>query len=210
LVLNSHREKADSIIRPLAKAFLGVSPNVLSGVSLVCAALMMFILIIWDNPLALIIAFVFVLLNGFFDAIDGAVAHMTGKASTKGDLVDHVIDRYADFFMIAGISLSYFADVRIGLLALGCVMIASYMGTQSQALGLKRDYGGILGRAERMVLLMVFILLQYLFEEFYQGSFEIVSGFSVTLLDVLLLIFIVASSVTALQRLARMWKALGA
>jgi archaetidylinositol phosphate synthase len=210
LVLNSQRGKTDSILRPVAKVFSRVSPNALSGISLVCAALMMLVLIFWDSPYALLIAFVLVLLNGFFDAIDGAVAKLTGKASKKGDLVDHVVDRYADFFMIAGISLSVFADVRIGLIALGCVMIASYMGTQSQALGLNRDYGGILGRAERMVLLMVFIPLQYLFIEFYQGSFEIISGFSVTLLDVLLVVFILASSVTALQRLVRMWRALGA
>lgn len=209
MVLNSFRAKADSMIRPMAKAFSGISPNALSAVSLICAALMMLLLIIWHDPLALLIAFVLILLNGFFDAIDGAVAHLTGKASPKGDIVDHVIDRYSDFFMIAGISLSAFADVRIGLLALGCVMIASYMGTQSQALGLKRDYGGILGRAERMVLLMVFVLLQYLFVEFYQGSFQITSDFSLTLLDFLLVIFIFAASVTALQRLARMWRALG-
>ena len=209
MVLNNYRAKADSILRPVAKAFSGISPNALSGISLICAALMMLVLIFWREPAALLVAFVLVLLNGFFDAIDGAVAHLTGKASARGDMVDHVIDRYADFFMIAGISLSTYADARIGLLALGCVMIASYMGTQSQALGLKRDYGGLLGRAERMVLIMAFILLQYFSTEFYQGSFEIASGFAVTLLDVLLLVFVFAASATALQRLVRMWRALG-
>jgi len=209
LVLNSYRAKAGSIIAPVARPFSGISPNALSAISLVCAAAMMLLLTCWDDPVVLLAAFVLVLLNGFFDAIDGAVAHMTGKSSVRGDLVDHAIDRYTDFFMIAGISLSAFADVRIGLLALGCVMIASYMGTQSQALGLKRDYGGLLGRAERMVLLMVFLLLQYLFTEFYLDSFDVVSGLSVTLLDVLLLVFIFAASATALQRFARMWRALG-
>jgi len=208
LVLNSYRGKAGAFIMPIAKAFSGISPNALSGISLVCAVLMMIDLIVWDDPLALIIAFLLVLLNGFFDAIDGSVAKLTGKASPKGDLVDHVIDRYSDFFMIAGIALSTFADVRIGLIALGCVMIASYLGTQSQALGLKRDYGGILGRAERIVLLMVFLILQYLFIELYQGSFEIVSGLTLTLLDVLMVVFILASTVTALQRFVRIWRTL--
>lgn len=208
MVLNSHRGKAGAFLTPIAKALSGISPNALSVISLVCAVLMMIDLILWDDPLALIIAFLLVLLNGFFDAIDGAVAKLVGKASPRGDLVDHVIDRYSDFFMIAGISLSTFADLRIGLIALGCVMIASYMGTQSQALGLKRDYGGILGRAERMVLLMAFLILQYVFIEFYQGSFEIMSGFTVTLLDVLMIVFILLSTVTALQRFVRMWRAL--
>lgn len=208
MVLNNYRAKMGSMLAPVAKAFSGISPNALSGISLIFAALMMLLLIFWDDPIVLLVAFILVLLNGFFDAIDGAVAHLTGKASARGDLVDHAVDRFADFFMIAGISLSAFADVRIGLIALGCVMIASYMGTQSQALGLNRDYGGLLGRAERMVLLMIFILLQYLFIEFYQGSFEIVSGFSVTLLDVLLIVFIFAAIATALQRFSRIWRAL--
>ena len=36
------------------------------------------------------------------------------------------------------------------------VLMSSYLGTQAQAVGLKRNYGGILGRADRLVLLMVF------------------------------------------------------
>ena len=208
MVLNNYRAKASAFLNPVAKAFSGISPNALSGISLICAALMMLVMIIWDDPAALLIAFVLVLLNGFFDAIDGAVAHLTGKASPRGDMVDHVVDRFADFFMIAGVSLSAFADVRIGLIALGCVMIASYMGTQSQALGLRRDYGGLLGRAERMVLLMVFLVVQYFMIDLYPHGFEVASRFSVTALDVLLLVFVFAATATALQRLGRMWRAL--
>jgi len=210
LVLNKYRGKTDSFLAPVAKAFSGISPNVLSTISLICAALMFFILVLWRDPFALVIALILVILNGFFDAIDGAVARVTGKGSPKGDLVDHVIDRYADFFMIAGIGMSAFAHPELGLLALGSVMIASYMGTQSQALGMKRDYGGILGRAERMVLLIIFLPLQYVSVMYYLSNPHImsVSGFGISVLDVLLVILIVASNVTALQRLLRMWRAL--
>ena len=210
MVLNSYRAKAGSIIAPVARPFSGISPNALSAISLVCAAAMMLLLTCWDDPVVLLAAFVLVLLNGFFDAIDGAVARVTGKGSPKGDLVDHVIDRYADFFMIAGIGMSAFAHAELGLIALGSVMIASYMGTQSQALGMKRDYGGILGRAERMVLLIIFLPLQYVSVMYYLSNPHImsVSGFGISVLDVLLVILIVASNVTALQRLLRMWRAL--
>ena len=62
MVLNSYRAKADSMFRPFAKAFSGISPNALSGVSLVCAALMMLLLIFWPHhPFALIIALILVL-----------------------------------------------------------------------------------------------------------------------------------------------------
>lgn len=210
MVLNKYRGKTDSFLAPVAKAFSGISPNVLSAISLICAALMFVILVLWRDPFALVIALILVILNGFFDAIDGAVARVTGKGSPKGDLVDHVIDRYADFFMIAGIGMSAFAHAELGILALGSVMIASYMGTQSQALGMKRDYGGFLGRAERMVLLMIFLPLQYVSVMYYLSNPHImsVSGFGISVLDVLLVILIVASNATALQRLLRMWRAL--
>jgi archaetidylinositol phosphate synthase len=210
LVLNKYRGKIDSFLTPVAKAFSRFSPNALSAISLVCAILMFLVLVLWRDPFALVIALILVILNGFFDAIDGAVARITGKGSPKGDLVDHVIDRYADFFMIAGIGMSAFAHAELGLMALGSVMIASYMGTQSQALGMKRDYGGILGRAERMVLLMIFLPLQYVSVMYYLSNPHImsVSGFGISVLDVLLVILIVASNVTARQRLLRMWRAL--
>ncbi|MDH4123948.1 MAG: CDP-alcohol phosphatidyltransferase family protein [Thermoplasmata archaeon] len=209
MVLNRYRGKVDSLLGPIAKAFSGISPNALSIISLLCAAVFFTVMIILDDPVELLIGFVLILLNGFFDAIDGKVAKITGKISPRGDLVDHAIDRVADFLIIAGISLSGFADLRIGIIALGTIMIASYMGTQSQALGLQRDYGGILGRAERILLLMIFVILQYLFEVYYQGSFEISSGLSITLLDLLLIIFIIASTVTATQRFVRAWRGLG-
>ena len=210
MVLNKYRGKTDSFLAPIAKPFSGISPNALSVISLICAILVFIILILWRDPFALIVALVFVLLNGFFDAIDGAVARITGKGSPKGDLVDHVIDRYADFFILAGIGLSAFAHAELGLLAIGSVMIASYMGTQSQALGLKRDYGGILGRAERMILFIVFLLAQYISVMYYLSNPHIlvISDIGFSVLDILLAVFIVASNVTALQRLVRMWRAL--
>jgi len=208
LVLNKYREKVDSILTPSAKALGRLGPDFLSLLSLACALLAALLLILWRDPLALLAAFVFVLVNGFFDAIDGQVARLSGKSSARGDLLDHVIDRYADFIILAGISLSAFADVRLGLLAVGSIMIVSYMGTQSQALGLKRDYGGILGRAERILLIMLFLFLQFVSSEFFAGSIEIWSGISLTLLDFLLLFFIIAANITTLQRFLRAWRSL--
>jgi len=212
LVLNRYREKVDSYFDPIAKAFSRISPNTLSVISLLCAFIAMLILIIINDPAALIIALIFVILNGFFDTLDGKVAKIMGKANARGDLVDHVIDRFADFFILTGISLSSFADVRIGVIALGSVMIASYMGTQSQALGLKRDYGGILGRAERMILLMIFLLLAYIIETSVAGGsgrILVSDGLWLSVLDVMLLVFIVLANLTTVQRFRRIWRGLG-
>ncbi|HDP96943.1 MAG TPA: CDP-alcohol phosphatidyltransferase family protein [Euryarchaeota archaeon] len=208
MVLNKYREKADRFLMPIARATARLGPNGLSVSSLFCALLAAILLIFWKDPLALLIAALLVIMNGLLDAVDGIVARISGKSSVRGDLVDHVIDRYSDFIMIAGISLSAFADARIGLLALGSILIVSYLGTQSQALGMKRDYSGMLGRAERILLILLFLLLQYAFEALGSGVFEVTSSVSLTLLDVLLVFFILAANITALQRFVRMWRAL--
>jgi phosphatidylglycerophosphate synthase len=101
------------------------------------------------------LAAVFVALNGLFDALDGKVARLSSKESKKGDFVDHVIDRYSDVFILSGIALGSFCPLWVGLMAIIGVMLASYMGTQAQALGLRREYRGILGRADRQLIVIL-------------------------------------------------------
>lgn len=210
MVLNRYRDRLASFLDPFARVFGKVSPNALSVISLIFAIGAFAALVLIAEPIALLIAAACIILNGFFDALDGRVALLSGKATPRGDLVDHVIDRLADFFILSGVSLSGFADVRIGLLALGSVLIASYMGTQSQALGLKRDYGGILGRAERILLTMVFLLASYAVLEISPGSYMLaIGGLSLSILDLMLLLFTILAVVTILQRFARIWRALG-
>uniref|UniRef100_UPI00037708EF CDP-alcohol phosphatidyltransferase family protein n=1 Tax=Halarchaeum acidiphilum TaxID=489138 RepID=UPI00037708EF len=47
---------------------------------------------------------VLVFLNGWLDLLDGAVARETDVDSKGGDLLDHVLDRYADVVILAGLA----------------------------------------------------------------------------------------------------------
>lgn len=209
MVLNRYRERFSSLLDPFARILKRASPNTLSVLSLLFAICAFLSLILISEIEALLVSASCVILNGFFDALDGRVAKLSGRETPRGDLVDHVIDRLADFFVLAGISLSGLADVRIGLLALGSVLIASYMGTQSQALGLKRDYGGILGRAERILLTIAFLLVAYAMLSLSPANYALVVGdLSLSILDLMLLIFLVLAIVTILQRFVRIWRAL--
>ena len=97
-----------------------------------------------------------------FDAIDGKVAKLTNRATARGDFLDHALDRYADVFMVGALALSSWCRPGIGLLAIVGVFLTSYMGTQAQAIGHKRDYSGFLGRADRLALLIVFPVIQHI------------------------------------------------
>src|SRR5438046_10076189 len=55
-----------------------------------------------------------------------------------------------------------YCRLGVGTLALLGVLLTSYMGTQAQAVGQGRVYGGVLGRADRLVLLFVGCLIQWI------------------------------------------------
>jgi archaetidylinositol phosphate synthase len=77
-----------------------------------------------------------VILCGVLDALDGKIAKLTGKASSRGDFLDHVLDRYADIFIITGIFAGGAAPWIIGVFGLTGVLMSSYLGTQAQPSGL--------------------------------------------------------------------------
>ena len=144
--------------------------------------------------------------NGLLDALDGKVARLKATESKRGDFVDHVIDRYADVFILAGIALGAHCSVFVGLFAIIGVMLASYMGTQAQALGLRREYRGILGRADRLALLIIVPIIQYILMALEVGIAEDLLGYS--LIGWMMLYFGIAGNVTAVQRAHLIWKSL--
>ncbi|MCK4757541.1 MAG: CDP-alcohol phosphatidyltransferase family protein, partial [Thermoplasmata archaeon] len=220
MVLDEQRDRATKIIRPLARYFIKVEPNTLSVVAFLFSVLAFLVLYLLapDNFIFysetwsvyfLILASVFILLNGLFDIIDGLVAKMSKKASKKGDFIDHVFDRYADIFILSGIIVSGYVNFYIGLFALVGVFMTSYMGTQAQALGVKRDYGGILGRADRLGLLFLFPILLFLHIQFFDGPILLSISeltLDLTLFDIMMLWFGIAGNFTAIQRARRTWK----
>ncbi|MGP8075874.1 MAG: CDP-alcohol phosphatidyltransferase family protein, partial [Thermoplasmata archaeon] len=144
MVLESYRAKVQPYVARLARPFLGWDPGTLSLVALLLAfaAGGLAFLVRWTTvylflPVALLVFF-----TGLFDVLDGEVARSTGRASVRGDFVDHVFDRYADVAILLGIALSSYANPMLGLLALVSLLLTSYMGTQAQAVGLGRLYGG--------------------------------------------------------------------
>ncbi|KYK27880.1 MAG: hypothetical protein AYK23_01995 [Candidatus Proteinoplasmatales archaeon SG8-5] len=159
----------------------------------------------------LILASAIIAISGLLDALDGKVAKLTGKASKRGDFLDHVADRYADIFILAGVILSAYCGWIIGIFALTGVFMTSYLGTQAQAVGVKRDYGGVLGRADRLVLLIFIPLCQYALIEFWDMTILFtVPFFDVTLtpMEIMMLWFGIAGHATAIQRAVRTWRVL--
>jgi archaetidylinositol phosphate synthase len=155
--------------------------------------------------LLLPISAVLVIVSGLFDALDGKVARLTGKESRRGDLLDHVLDRYADVIMVGAVAVSAWCDPYIGMLAIIGMLMTSYMGTQCQAIGAGRLYSGLLGRADRVVLLTIAPLLQMVFMLFLEGRVDL-GPVSLSAFELVMIWFALVGNITAVQRALRIWK----
>lgn len=209
MVLDSKRDKVNFIMDPVANALKGVHPDVISFTALGLAALAGIALFFsydhwqWLLPLSAIL----VLVSGFFDGLDGKVARLAGKANKRGDFLDHVLDRYADILMIGGVAVSAWCDPYLGMMAIVGVLLTSYMGTQAQAVGAKRMYAGLLGRADRIVLSFAAPLVQLAM--MLLGYREIdIFGFQINAFEVMMVWFAVVGNLTAIQRAAVTWRGL--
>jgi archaetidylinositol phosphate synthase len=211
LVLDSYRRAADRILTPLAVRIRRVTPNLLSWIALITAGLSglsLYLAHFIDGTITLAAAFVFLAVSSLLDALDGKVARLRGLASPRGDLLDHVFDRYADVFILAGLFFSPYARPEIALFGLLGVLLTSYVGTQAQAVGVGRIYGGILGRADRLVILLVVIAL-HAFLDPNAALFLGVGALNFLMMEYSLLLFGVLGNVTAVQRMVQAWNSLG-
>jgi len=194
VTLDQYRSSAKVFFDPLVVVAIRcrLTPNFFTIAALLASMaaglLFFFNMVLW--------AVVAVALNAFCDAMDGAVAREMKAQSKRGDFLDHAVDRYADIFIITGIFAGGLVPWQIGVFALTGVLMSSYLGTQAQAVGVGRYYGGVLGRADRLVMILVVGIASLLYSS---------SIFGLTLFGWMLVLFGFFGHITALQRFAYVW-----
>ena len=216
MVLEGLRERFRPRIARLARPFHRWSPDRLSWLALgfAVAAAVTAAAVRWTSPLLFLPVSLLVFFAGLFDVLDGEVARTTGRASARGDFLDHVLDRYADVVLVLGIAVSGFAYPPLALLALASLLLTSYMGTQAQAVGQGRQYAGLLSRADRLVVLAVAAFLEFDWSLPWPWAptepwarFHL-AGVGFTVLDVAFLYFVIAGQWTAIARARRTYRAM--
>ncbi|WP_123620636.1 CDP-alcohol phosphatidyltransferase family protein [Halorubrum sp. CSM-61] len=198
MTLDQYRSVADRLLGPWVRAAakIGLSPDQVSvlafGVAVAAAGAFAV-----GEPAFYIVGAVCVLLNGWLDLVDGALARHLEVSSDGGDLLDHVLDRYADIAVIAGFTVGIGA-YALGFAAVTGVLMTSYMGTQIQAVGIGREYGGLLGRADRLALMGIVGVVAAAY------AAPIVAGLNVV--GLLLALFAAVGHLTAVQRFLGAWR----
>lgn len=193
MTLDRFRPLADRVLNPFvtAAAKLGLTPNAVSVLAILLAGAAAGAFYLGgETPLFYAVGAVLVFCNGWLDLLDGALARKLEVASEAGDLLDHVLDRYADIVILVGLAAGI-GRYDLGLAAVTGVLMTSYLGTQAQAVGLDRVYGGLLGRADRLVLIGVVGAAAAVITDSFEG---------LTVIGWLLVLFAVVGHFTALQR----------
>ncbi len=140
----------------------------------------------------LLLAIPLLTLTGLHDLFDGPVAKASGSASARGAFFDSVTDRVADAVLMGGVAW-YLVSAGKGHLAvlplavLGVTALVSYERAKAESLGLEAK-GGLMERAERMILLGVGFLASWL-------------------LVPVLWVMLALVGTTAVNRFVRVWKA---
>ncbi|NOX53704.1 MAG: CDP-alcohol phosphatidyltransferase family protein, partial [Planctomycetes bacterium] len=87
--------------------------------------------------------------------LDGMVALESGKASLRGEVLNEVPDRFSDVIIFVGVAHSGLCHPLGGYWAAIFALIVAYVGVLAQALGVGRDFSGLMSKPWRMVALAV-------------------------------------------------------
>ena len=135
---------------------LGLAPNHVSAVGILFAISSTLAYWNWQlHQILPIVAPILLLISGFCDALDGALARIYGETTTFGGFLDSLLDRYADSAVYIGIILGELCNITWGLVALIGSLLVSYSRARSEAVGIKMESIGLAERAERMIILAV-------------------------------------------------------
>ncbi len=145
------------VVRLLAKT--GVTPDTITWIGFLITVAAAALIII-GYPFA---AGFVVLLAGFFDILDGALARSTNRVSAFGAFLDSTLDRLSEAVLLLGILVLYARGQSIaGILVVGVALVGSllvsYLRAKAEALGLECQLG-LCTRTERVIILALGLLL---------------------------------------------------
>lgn len=165
MVSSRIKKRFRSRIAPAARSAhrVGLSPNAVSvlGGLLAIAAGILYALR-GRNSLFILAGGILLLLSGFCDALDGALAETYGTGSPWGGFLDSLTDRYADAFVVSGVTVGGLCDQYVGLIALVGTLLVSYVRARAEVMGIGMEGVGLAERPERILLIAAASLAFYL------------------------------------------------
>ena len=187
-MLESLRPFLTKILNPIAKK-VNLNPNIITLISPFIALIACYEFSI-DM---LIFAAIAILLSGFLDVVDGAVARFHNRTTKFGAFLDSTIDRISDGIIYIGIIFGGYCDWFIGVLLIHSAITISYVKARAESQGVSCNVG-IAERAVRMIIIMIGAVVGYLTTPVY--------------FTYILIFLVVISYFTVIQRVYHVWRVL--
>ncbi|MFM7337904.1 MAG: CDP-alcohol phosphatidyltransferase family protein [Actinomycetota bacterium] len=158
------RHQVEKFVRPVGEQLrrTRISPDHLTlvGVVVACAAAVAI------GVGALRLGLLLVVLAALPDLFDGALAKASNQTSQRGAFFDSTIDRVTDAILLGGVAwfLAYQRGAYASILVFAVMAVSSlisYQRAKAESLGLTAK-GGLMERAERIILLCVGLLFDAL------------------------------------------------
>lgn len=163
-MLNRFREKITPITTLIGNNFgsLGLSPTFWSMIGFTFAILssIFFGLTNFLNQQGLefpwqVIGSIMLLISGFFDIVDGSVARVMKKTTTRGAFLDSNFDKVSEALIFIAIAIGGLSDPILAMIALSTSILVSYLRARAESLGIELKGIGIGERAERLLILAI-------------------------------------------------------
>ena len=163
-MLNRFKEKLIPITTLIGNTFgsLGLSPTFWSMIGFGFAILssIFFGLTNFLNQQGIefpsqIFASILLLISGFFDIVDGSVARVMKKSTTKGAFLDSNFDKVSEALIFIGIAIGGLSNPILAMIALSTSILVSYLRAKAESLGIDLKGVGIGERAERLLILSI-------------------------------------------------------
>jgi phosphatidylglycerophosphate synthase len=137
--------------------------------------------------------------------LDGMVALASGKASWRGEILNDLPDRVSDVVIFAGVAHSGWCVPASGYWAAILALLTAYVGMFGQAVGVQREFSGLMAKPWRMVTLHLGAWTAFGF--FWRGE-NVVSFGGLSILDWTCVVVVIGCVQTIVVRLQRIFRAL--
>ena len=163
-MLNRFREKLVPITTLIGNNFgsLGLSPTFWSMIAFAFAILSSIFFglsnflseqgIVFPSQ---IFASTMLLISGFFDIVDGSVARVSKRSTSRGAFLDSNFDKISEALIFIGIAIGGLSSPILAMIALSTSILVSYIRARAESLGIELKGVGIGERAERLLILSI-------------------------------------------------------
>lgn len=157
-MLSKLKNYVTELLIPLTNKIVetGIKPNHLTFIGLIVGVISAYFIATGK----LIIGAFVLLLSGFFDMLDGALARNQKLTTPFGGFLDSVFDRYVDVAIFIALGI-YGIDWLYVALALSGALLVSYTRARAEKIIDKCDVG-IAERGERMIILFIGLITNYI------------------------------------------------